>query len=105
MQMCGRELDFRFRLRLNSQKFSKARTECISHFESTVSLQVLICLADNMHLSVDFSEDHTLSGEMEMSKRRMDVKLEDHMVMWGDDGMNWDASQLGCQGQLCRHPF
>lgn len=35
----------------------------------------------------------------------MDVKLEDHMVMWGDNGMNWDASQLGCQGQLCKHPF
>lgn len=59
MQMCGRELDFRFRLGLNSQKFSKARAECISHLESTVSLHVLICLADNVHLSVEFSEDHT----------------------------------------------
>lgn len=27
------------------------------------------------------------------------------MVMWGDNGMNWDASLLGCQGQLRKHPF
>lgn len=35
----------------------------------------------------------------------MDVKLEYHTVMWGDNGMNWDATQLCCQGQLGKHPF
>lgn len=31
------------------------------------------------------------------SKNPSDVKMEDHVVMWVDNGRNWDASKLGCQ--------
>lgn len=43
--------------------------------------------------------------ETERSKNLSDVKTEDHVVIWVDNGRNWDASQLGCQGQLYKHPF
>lgn len=35
----------------------------------------------------------------------MDVKMEAHVAMWVDNGMNWDTSPLGCQEQLYKHPF